>query len=71
MGPKKPQRGVQSVVGTRQVYEDDYTRGEAADRAQGTGMTGYGSGLIKTPNTTIPGAPDLPKPTLKRARAGR
>ena len=57
----KPQRGTQAVTPPRQVYEDDYTRGEAGERAQSTGMSGYGSGQIKVSDKTIPGAPPPPK----------
>ena len=57
MKGKKKVPSTQKVVQPRQVYEDDYTRGEANDRAQSTGMAGYGSGVIKTTTKEIPGAP--------------
>lgn len=50
-----------TVLGPRQVYEDDYTRGDAQDQAQSTGMAGYGSGVIVPKAKDIPGAPELPK----------
>jgi len=48
-----------AVTTPRQVYEDDYTRGEAQARAQSTGFQGFGSGLIKTHDKSIPGAPPV------------
>jgi len=50
-----------AVLGPRQVYEDDYTRGDAQAQAQSTGMAGYGSGVIVPKTKDIPGAPELPK----------
>lgn len=61
MGKTKPSKKAGGpVLGPRQVYEDDYTRGDAQDQAQSTGMAGYGSGVIRPNTKTIPGAPEQP-----------